>query len=30
MKKRVTIIVAIILILLVAFIVFNNAVLSWS
>lgn len=30
MKKRITIIVAIILILLVAFIVFNNAVLSWS
>lgn len=30
MKKRVTIIVAIILILLVAFIVFNNMVLSRS
>lgn len=30
MKKRITIIVAIILILLVAFVVFNNAVLSWG
>lgn len=30
MKKCITIIVAIILILLVAFIVFNNMVLSWS
>lgn len=30
MKKGITIIVAIILILLVAFIVFNNMVLSWS
>lgn len=30
MKKRITIIVAVILLLLVAFIAFNNAVLSWS
>lgn len=30
MKKRITIIVAAILLLLVAFVVFNNAVLSWS
>jgi hypothetical protein len=30
MKKRITIIVAVILLLLVAFVVFNNAVLSWS
>lgn len=29
MKKRITIIVAVILLLLVAFVVFNNAVLSW-
>lgn len=30
MKKRITIIVAVILLLLVAFIAFNNVVLSWS
>lgn len=30
MKKRITIIVAVILLLLVAFVVFNNAILSWS
>ena len=30
MKKRITIIVAVILLLLVAFIAFNNAVLSWG
>lgn len=30
MKKRITIIVAVILLLLVAFVVFNNMVLSWS
>lgn len=30
MKKRITIIVAVILLLLMAFVVFNNAVLSWS
>lgn len=30
MKKRITIIVAVILLLLVAFVAFNNAVLSWS
>lgn len=30
MKKRIAIIVAVILLLLVAFVVFNNAVLSWS
>jgi hypothetical protein len=30
MKKRITIIMAVILLLLVAFVVFNNAVLSWS
>lgn len=30
MKKRIAIIVAVILLLLAAFIAFNNAVLSWS